>query len=140
MRFQFSLLRLLIATAAFAAGFAIGRCFGITDTTEYVLISSWIASGLSILVLVVKESDIPGIVHLVIYCGIGMFITFSFTARVHPPYEQGDEIRNMIVGAIIGWVIGLITFRLGYVITLTRNNKAKKGDITDYSKHNGTNP
>ena len=40
------------------------------------------------------------------FSGFGMFVGLFFCPQVRPPYEPGDEIRYMIVGAFLGWLLG----------------------------------
>ena len=42
---------------------------------------------------------------------VGALIGVAMTPMVHPPYVSGDEYRSGIVGAIIGWSLGMILAR-----------------------------
>jgi hypothetical protein len=96
--FQFSLLRLLLATAVFAAVCGLLR-------TPVAMVP---ASAIALIALIAKRHHVRYIVRSFLCCAIGVFVAGFFCPAVHPPYEPGDEFRYMMAGAFLGWLAGLM--------------------------------
>lgn len=103
MSFRFSILRMLLVVAIFAAAAAafvkLLGLWGIPVAISVAIPPSGIA-------LLAKSGDAALIFRSVVFCGLGAFVGLLFCPAIHPPYEPGDEFRYMIVGSIIGWISG----------------------------------
>jgi hypothetical protein len=109
MPMQFSLLRLFLVIAVFAAA------FGLTKWLELgsIFVALPAAIPLSGIVLSSKAHDVMPIIRSLVFCGIGAFVGSLLCPMVRPPYEYGNEFLYMIVGAVIGWLFGLALRAIG---------------------------
>jgi hypothetical protein len=109
MPFQFTIPRLLLVAAVFAAAFWLADLLELPWSILAALLAAIPLSGI---VLVAKERDAEPIIRLLFYCGLGMFVGWALCPRVRPPYQPGDEFRSMMVGvaggAIIAWILNEI--------------------------------
>jgi hypothetical protein len=103
MSFKFLLFRLLLIVVVFAMALWFSAPFGLWGILRAVVV----AVPLSGIVLLARECDVIPVIRLVVFCGLGTFVGEMFCPRIRPPYEPGDEIVHMIVGAFIGWLVGL---------------------------------
>ena len=104
MRFQFSLGRLMLAIAGFAAILGLIKPLG-PRSIPGVLIAS---SAVALIVLITAERHAWPIIRSLTTCVFGAFVGFIMCPMIRPPYESGDEFRYMMVGAIFGWLIGVV--------------------------------
>jgi hypothetical protein len=105
--FCFSIRRLLLVVAVLALLLSVTRPLGTLGFVMAVLIGI----PLSALLLVARIRHARSIIRSLIFSVLGIFIGLMFCPAVSPPYENGDEFRYMIPGAIIGWFIGILSQR-----------------------------
>jgi hypothetical protein len=103
MPIQFSVPRLVLVAVVFAGAFWFTMPFGAWGVPFALLV----AIPFSGIVLVAKTHDVIPMVRSLVFCGLGALIAVSLSPAIRPPYQLGDEFGYMIVGAFVGWLIGL---------------------------------
>jgi len=98
----FGIIRLLLAVAVFASAFAFVRA----GAFAAILVAIPLAG----LVLVVRKRHVGAMLRAGVSSLTGVAVSFMLCPMVLPSCQACDRLRDMIAGAVAGWIIGVVFF------------------------------